>query len=114
MPVTGPTIRNTGNVLEDEALPRNTVHAAVEVPLVMVKYTDGYGKTHTRLALLLDNQPFLLDSKVSDGAKASQKWFSEQLLKKLGKVSKKSPEKPVEVAEATKNVEVPKINMDAM
>lgn len=83
MPVEGPMTSRTSNRYEDTELPRNTVQEVAPVGLYAVKYTDGYGKSHTRLVTIVNDHPFLLAPEISDNARAGQKWFKEQIDEKL-------------------------------
>lgn len=83
MPVLGPMSTVTNNNYEDDSMPRNTIHEVAPAPVYAVKYTDGYGKTQMRLVVILGEQPFLLDTAVSEKARATQKWFADQMKEKL-------------------------------
>jgi hypothetical protein len=118
MPVLGPNSAATNNQYDDQSLPRNTVHDVVETPMLAVKYTDGYGKTQMRLVVMIEDQPFLLEAKISENAKMGQKWFAAQIAEKLNPSKKKgrTRKRKAKVAPpvATEVAAAPPINTDAL
>lgn len=107
MPVRGPTESRSSNLVERPA-PKNKVHGAVLGNVLMVNYTDGKGRTETRLVIDFgDNHKYFLfpDALQIDEAKAKvgkrieevmrppQDWVIDGIEEALGRRVVKPPQK---------------------